>query len=96
MKPLFNFTLGRAEEGAQYHKDCLDIRWVIYGYHPTIGSCYNNLSEAYETMGDYQTAFKHALSGLNIKQHFIKGPSNAVIDSMITVARLTTDTGKVF
>ena len=86
----FNFTLGRAKEAVQYHNKSLDIRRLLYGFHPSIGGCYNNLSEAYETMGDYQTASKHAITGLKIKRHFFKGPSHAVIDSLITVARLTT------
>ena len=67
---------------------------MIYGFHPTLGSCYNNISEAYEMSGDFQQALESARIGMNIKKHFIKDPSNAVIDSLITVARLTMKTGK--
>ena len=83
---------GRAQEAVQFHSECLELRQEIYGYHPTLGSCYNNLSEAYEKMGDLRRALEAARIGMNIKTYFIKDPSNAVIDSYVTVARLTIKT----
>ncbi|XP_072029543.1 uncharacterized protein [Amphiura filiformis] len=85
--------IGRAEEAVQYHTECLELRQIIYGFHPTLGSCYNNLSEAYEKSGDLGRALETARIGMRIKKYFIKDPSNAVIESLITVARLTTKTG---
>ena len=80
------FSTGNLTMAIKYYEECLSIRRTVFGLHPTLGTVYNNLSDAHRDMQDHEKARKNAQKSLTIKRMFISSNTNTMVISLLSTA----------